>query len=153
MSEVQGQAELDKRLAAITDTRKLLGQLVLMAVALAKQTVRRKTGNLGRTIRPGQITDRDAEIIAGGQLGVGYAGVVEYGSKPHLIVPRYASTLRIPVGATRLSGNARSGAPVIFRKRVNHPGTKPYPYLMPAAQQVTERYAGGLIVKAWNEAA
>jgi hypothetical protein len=57
MSEVEGMDELQKRLDALGDTKKMLGQLGLMAVAKAKQLVPRKTGNLGRTIRLGSVTD------------------------------------------------------------------------------------------------
>lgn len=153
MSEVEGMDELQRRLDAVGDHRKFLGKLGLMAVARAKELVPRKTGNLGRTIRLGTVTDTGADIIAGGQNGVGYAGVVEFGSRPHVIVPRYKKALAWG-GARRLSGSARSGSgATIFAKRVNHPGTKPKPYLVPAAQEVVEKYGVDLIVKAWNEAA
>jgi hypothetical protein len=150
---IEGMAALNKRLAATGDTRKFLGQLALMAVARAKQLVPRKTGNLGRTIRLGQVTEHDAQIVAGGQFGVGYAQAVEYGSRPHDIVPRYKQVLAIPIGATRLSGSARSGSGVVFTKRVHHPGTKAQPYLMPAAQEVVSKSGIEILIKAWNDAA
>jgi hypothetical protein len=153
MSEVEGMDELQKRLDALGDTKKMLGQLGLMAVAKAKQLVPRKTGNLGRTIRLGSVTDTSADIIAGGQLGVGYARAVEYGSKPHVIVPRRAKVLAWG-GSRRLSGNLRSGAKATnFARRVNHPGTKAKPYLRPAAEEVVRENGIDLIVRAWNDAA
>jgi hypothetical protein len=153
MSEVEGMDELQKRLDALGDTKKMLGQLGLMAVAKAKQLVPRKTGNLGRTIRLGSVTDTSADIIAGGQLGVGYARAVEYGTRPHVIVPRYAKVLAWG-GSRRLSGNLRSGAKATnFARRVNHPGTKAKPYLRPAAEEVVRENGIDLIVRAWNDAA
>lgn len=152
MSEIEGMDDLNRRLDAIKDTRTFLGRLGLMAVARAKELVPRKTGNLGRTIRLGQTDDNSAQIIAGGQNGVGYAGAVEYGTRAHEIVPRYKKALAWG-GNRRLSGSLRSGSKAtFFAKRVRHPGTQAKPYLMPAAKEVAEQFPE-LIIKAWNEAA
>lgn len=152
MSDIEGMDDLQRRLDAIKDTKTLLGQIGLRAVARAKELVPRKTGNLGRTIRLGQVTDNDAQILAGGQNGVGYAAAVEYGTRPHEIVPRYKKALAWG-GNRRLSGSLRSGSKsTFFAKRVRHPGTQPYPFLMPAAKEVAEQFPE-LIIRAWNEAA
>lgn len=148
----EGMTDLQRRFAAITDTRQLLGQLGLLAVQYAKEIVPRKTGNLGRTIRLGQVTDSDAQILAGGQEGVGYAQVVELGSRPHVIVPRRRKALAWGK-SRRLSGSARAGSDMIFAKRVNHPGTRAQPYLKPAAERAVQDSGVGLLVKIWNEAA
>lgn len=151
--EVQGMTELQRRLAAIGDTRQLLGKIGLLAVSYAKEIVPRQTGNLGRTIRLGTVTASSAQIIAGGQAGVGYAQVVEYGSRPHEIVPRNKKALAWG-GSRRLSGNLRSGSKATsFAKRVQHPGTKAKPYLVPSAKKAADTAGIDLIVKAWNEAA
>ena len=153
MTEIEGQDELNKRLEALGDTRKFLGQVALMAVARAKELVPRKTGNLGRTIRLGQVTESEAQIIAGGQGGVGYAQAVEYGSRPHEIVPRYRKALAWG-GERRLSGSLRSGSKATnFAKRVKHPGTKPKPYLRPAAEEAVSKSGMEILIRAWNEAA
>lgn len=150
---IEGMTDLQKRLTALGDTRKMLGQLGLMAVAKAKLLVPRKSGNLGRTIRLGQVTTTEAQIIAGGQLGVGYAQSVEYGTGPHEIVPRYKQALAWG-GERRLSGNLRSGSKAtMFAKRVHHPGTKAKPYLRPAAEEVVRESGLGILIKAWNDAA
>lgn len=150
---LDGMTELQRRFASITDMRQFLGQLGLLAVAYAKDTVPRKTGNLGRTIRLGQVTDTDAQIIAGGQNGVGYAQAVEFGSRPHVIVPRRKKALAWG-GNRRLSGSLRSGsAATIFARKVNHPGTQAKPFLRPAAEKAVQDVGVDLIVKAWNEAA
>jgi hypothetical protein len=52
---------------------------------------------------------------------VSYAGYIEAGTGPHDIVA-HGRALVIPVGARTLSGRAKAGAPVMFRKRVRHPG-------------------------------
>lgn len=152
---VQGADELQRRIEALGDTRKFLGQLGLMAVAKAKQLVPRKTGNLGRTIRLGQVTDKEVQLLAGGQNGVGYAQAVEFGSRPHDIVPRVASVLSWPASGAdaRLSGSVRSGGKRAYAKRVHHPGTKPQPFLIPAAEEVVSESGMELLVKAWNDAA
>jgi HK97 gp10 family phage protein len=51
-----------------------------------------------------------------------YAGFVEFGTKPHTIVPKKAGgTLMFTVGGQK-----------VFTKKVRHPGTKPQPYVVPA---------------------
>ena len=52
----------------------------------------------------------------GGQRG--YAQIVSSGSRPHMIYPRFARALRFVIAGQ-----------VIYTSRVNHPGTKPNPYL------------------------
>lgn len=153
---VRGAEGLKARLDALRaggERRKMMRLLGLAAVDEAKQLVPRKTGNLGRTIRVGTATDRSVEVIAGGQREVGYAAHVEFGTGPHVIVPRTARVLAWG-GSRRLSGNLRSGSmPTNFAMRVNHPGTAPKPYLVPGAEKALER--GGLkdaVIKTWNEA-
>lgn len=150
---IEGLDELNKRLAAIGDARNILGPIAIRAVAYAKEMVPRKTGNLGRTIRVGAITESEAQILAGGQFGVGYARHVEFGTRPHVIVPRTRKVLAWG-GNRRLSGSLRSNsAATIFARRVNHPGTKAKPYLRPAAERAIRETGTEAIVKAWNEAA
>lgn len=56
-----------------------------------------------------------------------YASYVHDGTRPHVIVPRNAKVLRfVPSGG---------GGPV-FAMRVNHPGTKPQPWLKEAAEDL-----------------
>jgi hypothetical protein len=153
MSDIEGMDDLAKRLEAIGDHRQFLGRIGLLAVSYAKETVPRRTGNLGRTIRLGRVTESDAEILAGGQQGVGYARHVEFGTRPHVIVPRNRRALAWG-GARRLSGNLRAGAAAtVFATRVDHPGTRPNPYLRPAAERAVRETGVDQIVKAWNEAA
>lgn len=149
-----GADELQRRLAAISDTRQMVGLIGLRAVAEAKGLVPRRTGNLARTIRLGRVTDDYAEVLAGGQSKVGYAAAVEFGTKAHIIRPRRAKALAWG-GARTLSGRLRKGArPEFFARSVRHPGTTAKPYLVPGIRKAL-RDAGlkVQIVDAWNRAA
>lgn len=151
---LKGERELRARLAAIQDTRVLMGALAVVAVREAKLLVPRRTGNLGRTIRIGRVTKTNAEILAGGRNRVGYAAMVEYGTKPHRIVAVRARALAWG-GPRTLGGRVRSGGrPTHFAKAVNHPGTRPHPYLRPGVQAAIRKSGmrDGLIAL-WNRAA
>lgn len=156
MANIQGLPELERRFAAISQgkgSRKLMGQLGLLAVAEQKRLVARKTGNTARTIRLGRVTDDSVETKVG-KVGL----YLEHGTKAHDIVPRTKRALRWPTGGTRLSGratvaSARAGA-FAFARRVRHPGTKAQPFMKPGAENAI-RKAGlrDLIVAAWDRAA
>lgn len=151
---MQGLTDLQRRLAAISDTRMLLGTVGLLAVREAKSLVPRRTGNLGRTIRLGAVTPDSVEVLAGGKLKVGYAAAVEFGTKPHVIRPRRARVLAWGGGRT-LAGNLRKGQRATsFATMVHHPGTKAKPYLIPGIKKALK--SAGIrakIVDAWNRAA
>lgn len=150
---MQGVPALMKRFAAIsgpTADRRLLGQLGLLVIAEQKRLVRRRTGNTARTIRLGVVTDTSVTTQAQGA-----ARYLEYGTRPHIILPRKAKALRFAPGkGSRLSGSPRKGASVVFARRVRHPGTKPYPFMMPGAR-IALRKAGlrNIIIREWNGAA
>ena len=151
-AEVSGVPQLRARIEAIKPNAKLLRTIALSAVREQKLLAPRKTGNLGRTIHIGSVTPTRAETIA----SASYAAYVERGTKPHVIRPRNRKALRFPAssGDARLSGSPRSGGRVRFAKRVNHPGTKAQPFMVPGAQKAVEG-AGlkSLVVKAWDDAA
>lgn len=105
-----GATDFRNRLKAVGNRRLILGMVATQAVAEAKLLVPRQTGNLGRTIRVGRVTDGDAEVRAGGTAKVGYAAYVEFGTGPHIIRPVRAKVLAWPATAAgrRLTGSARS---------------------------------------------
>jgi hypothetical protein len=164
---LEGSADLQKKLIALqngTANERILRLLGNEVVSRAKQNVAQKTRNLHRTIRVDEVDERTqtVRVVAGSTNGkVGYAQYVEFGTKPHVIVPKPGRKGRNgrPAalawgGARRLSGNLRSGSrPTNFAYRVNHPGTRPRPYLVPAAQETLRavRLAPEL-VKVWNDA-
>lgn len=158
-STFKGGDELSKRLHAINDPRAILRRLQLDTAEEAKRLVPRKTGNLGRSIAPGAFSGSSALVRA----SAAYARYVEEGTRPHDIVPRNGRALRFPASgvSTTLAGRVRTGearrlgnAAYVFAARVRHPGTKPYPFLVPGAKKAVER--GGLrdvVVSLWNGAA
>ncbi len=152
--QLQGGNELRRRLRAIGETPKgLLRDVGLHAVREAKIIVPRRTGNLGRTIRIGGLTNSYVEVRAGGARNVGYAAVVEFGSRAHVIVPRNASVLAWG-GARTLGGRLRKGSRATnFARRVRHPGTKAQPYLIPGFIRALRKVGMGSLVDRWNQAA
>lgn len=154
---LKGKLQLQRRLKAIGETQVLLREIQLETIAEAKRLVPRKTGHLGRSILPGRVDD-DSAII---EARTPYAAAVEFGTRHHVIVPKHARVLAWPAseGGRRLSGRARTkgGKPVgptAFAMKVNHPGTKAQPYLVPAAEKALERHGfRDVIVKRWNDAA
>ena len=107
MAELIGIEKLNRRLAKVGDGRAMLHKLQIESVANAKRLVPRKTGNLGRTIHPGSVSERDAFVWA----SANYAAYVERGTKPHDIRPRNKRALRFPATGTptTLGGRVRSG--------------------------------------------
>jgi hypothetical protein len=144
-------ARVEAALVGVLD--RALGRVVEEAQANAPV----KTGALRRSIRVHEFAHRtsgavEGTIAAGGQ-GAPYAPAQEFGSglsgpskAKYPIVPVKAKALRWPVAgqgeALRLSGTARSGAPVayVFATRVMHPGVEP------------KRYVGRAIETVWPQA-
>lgn len=145
---VQGIPELQSRLSRLKPDQQFMSRLGLSAIREQKILVPRKTGNLGRSIGLGSITPTSVVTRAGAT----YAVFVELGTKAHDIVPRVKKALRFaPKGTGRLSGAPRAGGPVVFAKRVHHPGTKAHPFMLPGARKAVSG-AGfkDVIVNAWN---
>lgn len=148
---VKGLPQLHARMQAIKPSPAMLKTLALSAIREQKIMAPVATGNLRRSIGLGSVTAQVAETIA----TANYASYVELGTHAHDIVPKSRKALRFAVGGNRrLSGAPRSGAPVVFAKRVHHPGTRKQPFMLPGAQKAIR--AGGFrdtIVKLWNSAA
>ncbi|MDP2364857.1 MAG: hypothetical protein Q8M94_13950 [Ignavibacteria bacterium] len=83
----------------------------------AKEKCPYRTGTLRRSIMysKGDVL----EYLCG--TDVNYSEAVEYGSSPHLIVPRFKKVLKFKIDGEE-----------IFSKFVRHPGTSPQPFLEPA---------------------
>lgn len=145
---------LQRRLAAISGPKvqeRILATIGAATVREAKLTVARKTGNLGRSIHAEPPSAASVTVRASAK----YAAYVELGTRPHEITPNAKKALRFAASASgrRLSGSPRKGADVVFAKRVHHPGTRPQPYLLPAARKVVAEVGTSEITKAWNGAA
>ncbi len=136
--QFKGLPQLRRRLDALDDLGPFMRDLALDAVREQKHLAPVKTGNLRRTIHVGRITARSAETIA----SANYAAHVEFGTRPHEIRPRTKKALfwkgaRHPV------------------RRVQHPGTRARPFMIPGAEKAIAGAAGlaQRIVRAWNNAA
>jgi hypothetical protein len=131
-------------------------QMDTIARAKANADKFHKTRHLQRNILPGRVTKDSVQI----GVHVPYASAVEFGTKPHVILPKRSRVLAWPAteGGRRLSGRARTKAgkptgPTAFATKVNHPGTKAQPYLIPAAKDAVKDTGVKVIVEAWNDAA
>jgi hypothetical protein len=143
-----GQAALQRRLNAVAQPRPLLREVQLRAVAEAKKRVARKTGHTARTIRPGSSGPTFTIVEAQGA-----APFLEFGTRPHTIRPRNKRMLSWTANK-RLSGRARTaGGRRFFARVVNHPGTKPQPFLVPGAVEAIRSVGLESIVREWNRAA
>lgn len=83
-------------------------------------------------VRSGFMRDSISEFIGEGEARVGptapYALFVEYGTRPHTIYPVNASCLAFFAGGR-----------MVFTAYVNHPGTKPQPFVRYAAEEAQRR--------------
>lgn len=95
--------------------------------AQAKTNVPVRTGFLGRSIQEDPIVfSGPFRVTTGVTATADYAGAVHDGTRPHVIRPKNGQFLKFP---------GRNGQPV-FARSVNHPGTRPRPFLRNAAEQV-----------------
>lgn len=157
---VRGGDKLMKRLHAMSDGEKLLARLQTEVTAEAKRNTVpfRKTGNLGRTIRPGYLSATQAFVHA----RASYAAYVEkgtgiYGPNRRPIVPKRARVLAWRTGAVTLGGGSRVKGGVeqagwAFAKSVR--GRPATPFMEPAAKAVAQRNGlKELAIELWNGAA
>ncbi len=151
---LKGAEGLKRRIAAVSSKyvpMAIMKKWQMLTVRYAKLNAvpHRKTGNLERSIHAGEVTKLKATVEA----SAAYAAIVEFGSKAHIIVPVHAKVLAWG-GARRQTGSLRSGSSAtIFAMKVRHPGTRPYPYLKPAAEKALQELGVDTIITAWNEAA
>lgn len=83
-----------------------------------------------------------------------YGAYVEYGTQPHDIWPKEGHGFKGPtrrgqsrreitdIGTRRVALRFTVGGRVVFARMVHHPGSKPYPFMQPAAE-----YAEVVIVR------
>lgn len=154
---IHGLPQLEARFRSLGDTRGLSRTLGLETVAGAKRSVRHKTGNTRRTIRVASVSDDGVTVTVGG------AGLwLETGTKPHIIRPKTAKVLRFPGKGVKTTLGGRVSSPALrklgsaafrFARIVHHPGTKAYPFLIPAAKAALNKFGASYIVERWNRAA
>lgn len=138
--QFKGLPQLQRRIDAIGDLGPFMRDLALDAVSEQKKRSPVKTGNLRRSIHLGRITARSAETIA----GANYAAYVEFGTRAHEIRPRTKKVLRW-----------KSGTGYRYATRVQHPGTRAQPFMIPGAEAAIAGSHGlrDRIYFNWNNAA
>lgn len=139
--EIRGLERLQRRLDEAgrkrlsDEMRAATGTSVLLVEAEAKERVPQKSRALFRSIAGTALSTPGGTIrgvVKAGGEGVAYARFVEFGTKPHVILPRRKRALR-----WRIPG----GRGFRFARRVQHPGTKPQPYMIPALDASRARIA------------
>ena len=130
ISEVVGAPEVRDRVLALkpailANTKTALDQWAeelasyIQRDKLSGNPVQARTGALRDSINP--IAEQEGDLItadAGGGAGLDYARAIEFGSRPHEIVPRRANFLRFEVDGR-----------IVYTKHVNHPGNRPFRYM------------------------
>ncbi len=160
MSEsIQGLSALERRLKAIGEPQPVLRALQLSVIHEAQALAPRKTGNLQRSIVPGELTNTSATVV----VHANYGAYVEYGTG--LYGPKHK---RIDPGKVmhwkgggpakvRLSGRSRvsKGRSIgddVFARSTT--GAHAQPFLEPGAKRAVEKSGlKDVIVKQWNGAA
>jgi len=162
VSGLEGYDALVARIDAVEGTKvrvAMVHRWQLRTTREAKILVPRKTGNLGRTIHPGEATEEGGSVIA----SAGYARYVEEGTRGGQVIeplPGRIGRNGRPAalawgGPRRLSGSlAAGGSPTTFRRRVIRGSTRAQPFLRPAAQIALEHEnLADEYILAWNAAA
>lgn len=80
----------------------------------AGRAFKSRTGQLEDSISWRPLHGARAEVFANAE----HAPFVEFGTKPHTIIPRHRKALKIPTGTG-----------YILRRKVNHPGSRSYPFM------------------------
>lgn len=97
---------------------------------VARREAPSRTGRLRASIVARRAQDVSGRFVSGWEVSATapYAAFVHQGTRPHVILPRRRQFLRFQVGGT-----------FVFARRVQHPGTRPRPFLMDAARAVIPR--------------
>jgi HK97 gp10 family phage protein len=145
--QVVGSKELLKRMAAIRglfqskELRTVAEEAKNRLIRTARDAAPRDSRFLVRSIE-GAVEGFGTDNVA---IRVGsvarYAPAVEFGTKPHPIVPRGRKSLfwiayNTPKTRAKLG---QAAAVFTFAAKVDHPGTKPQPFLYPALEKVSPR--------------
>ena len=100
----------------------------------AGRAFKTRTGQLEQSIGVRYLTGGMAEVYA----NAAYAGYVEHGTRPHVITAKQGKALKFA-----------GGGGFVFRRSVNHPGSRPFPYFYADADTRMEHMkAAGLVVLA-----
>lgn len=81
-----------------------------------------KSGDLKASLGVTEVTQGQRGTMVRLGANISYGMDVHAGTKPHVIVPKNKSVLRFP----------NKAGTIVYARKVNHPGTKPNPYLWQA---------------------
>lgn len=94
-------------------------QIIRLVAADARTNAPVDTGRMAQAIKEDPIVSEGPFRVIGGVTShAPYSAFVHQGTRPHVIRPRNASALRFEMGGRR-----------VFAASVNHPGTRPRPFL------------------------
>lgn len=110
----------------------LLQQAMVKATSMIQQEARRvapdrfknRTGNLRRSIQSRVYGPQKGKVF----VGADYGYFVEAGTRPHTILPVNKKMLAFKVGGK-----------LVFARKINHPGSRPYPFMEPAFKENTPK--------------
>ena len=106
------------------DAERVAQQVQDRAELLSRSLVQVRSGAYSRGwFKESGISFRGPTVVVGNTAP--HALYIEQGTRPHVILPRRARALRFEI-------NGR----VVYARRVNHPGTKPYHVLARATREV-----------------
>lgn len=159
MSTVQGMDALLRRMKATGEPKPILRALQLSVIHEAQALTPRKTGNLQRSIVPGELTDSHAVVRVNAKYGI----YVEKGTGIH--GPRKQRIQ--PGGVMHWKGGGKSKVRLSGRSRVvrgkslgddvfamSTEGAKAQPFLEPGAKKaISKAGLADIIVAQWNGAA
>ena len=103
------------------------GAAAIVEDAKATTLFNDRTGKLRGSIRTRRGPERSLDVVAGNDSKIAYAACVESGSVPHVISGKNGGLLRFQVNGAWVS-----------KRSVNHPGTKPRPFMALAALKGAE---------------
>ena len=101
---------------------RFIAELAERTEEIMREKAPERTGRLKQSIR--KIVKPSRAVIG---PTVPYAIYVEYGTRPHEILPVRAKALRFEVDGK-----------VVFAARVHHPGTRPQPFIRETAEQIRD---------------
>ena len=104
---------------------RFIAQLAERTEKVMREKAPERTGRLKKSIRK---SVRPNKAVIG--PSVPYAVYVEYGTRPHEILPVRAKALRFEVDSK-----------IVFATRILHPGTRPQPFVRETAEQIREEAA------------
>jgi hypothetical protein len=105
------------------------GFATIAAKQVQRERITRRTGRYERGFSSRYIPDGNGGRV---QLtnSAPQARILEKGSKPHVIRPRAKSVLRFEVGGR-----------IVYTRRVQHPGTRPYNILRDGARRAGRQFS------------